>query len=119
MTLTIKFLNEMFRIWGDHIDKPLEAYLSATYEEEPFPYEWSEQDLYEQIRKLIFQYEQGKLDISVQSLQERQRMRYDALKESYLELLGEVTELQDTISGAVKLLGKTNHISGEDTLIPF
>ncbi len=119
MTLTIKFLNEMFRIWGDHIDKPLEAYLLATYEEEPFPYEWSEQDLYEQIRKLIFQYEQGELDISVPSLQERERMRYDALKESYLELLGEVTELRHTISGAVNLLEKNNRISGEDSLIPF
>lgn len=119
MILTIKFLNEMFRIWGDHIDKPLEAYLMATYEEEPFPYEWSEQDLYEQIRKLIFQYEEGILDISVPSHQERQRMRYDALKESYLELLGEVIELRDTLSGAAELLRKNNRISGEDSLIPF
>lgn len=119
MTLTIKFLNEMFGIWGDHIDKPLEAYLLATYEEEPFPYEWSEQDLYEQIRKLIFQYEEGMLDINVPSYQERQRMRYDDLKESYLELLGEVTELRDTISGAAKLLSKNNRISAEDSLIPF
>lgn len=119
MTLTIKFLSEMFGIWGDHIDKPLEAYLMATYEEEPFPYEWSEQDLYEQIRKLIFLYKDGMLDISVPSLQERQRMRYDALKESYLELWGKVTELQDSISDAVKLLAKNNHVSSEDRLIPF
>lgn len=109
----------MFRIWGDHIDKPLEEYLLATYEEEPFPYEWREQDLYEQIRKLIFQYEQGKLDISVPSFPERQSMRYDALKESYLELLGEVTELRNTISSAVKLLDKNNSISDEDSLISF
>ncbi len=39
MTLTIKFLNEMFRQWGDHIDKSLETYLLATYEEESFPNE--------------------------------------------------------------------------------
>ena len=55
MTLTVKFLNEMFRIWGDKIDQPLEKYLLTTYEKEPFPEEWSEQDLYEQIRKLIHQ----------------------------------------------------------------
>ena len=54
----------MFRQWGDHIDKTLETYLLATYEEEPFPYEWSEQDLYEQVRKLIFQYEQGNLEMA-------------------------------------------------------
>ena len=109
----------MFRQWGDQIDKPLEAYLMATYEEDPFPYEWSEQDLYEQIRKLIFQYEKGVLDISVPEPQERQKMRYDDLKESYLELLGEVTELRGTISGVAKLLGRNNHISGEDSLASF
>ena len=119
MILTTIFLKEMFRQWGDHIDKPLEAYLMATYEEDPFPYEWREQDLYEQIRKLIFQYEEGVLDISVPEPQERQRMRYDDLKESYMELLGEVTELRDTISGAAKLLGKSSHISREDSLAPF
>ena len=109
----------MFRQWGDHIDKPLETYLMATYEEDPFPYEWSEQDLYEQIRKLIFQYEEGMLDISVPEPQERQKIRYDDLKESYLELLREVTELRGTINGAAKLLGKSNHIFGEDSLVPF
>ena len=119
MILTTKFLKEMFRQWGDHIDKPLENYLMATYEEDPFPYEWSGQDLYEQIRKLIFQYEEGVLDISVPDHQERQRIRYDDLKESYLELLGEVTELRDTISVAAKLLGKDNHVSSKDSSIPF
>ena len=76
MTLIVKFLNEMFRIWGDKIDKPLEEYLLATYEEEPFPEEWSEQDLYEQIRKLIIRYEQGELDITVPSVEERYKSRY-------------------------------------------
>jgi len=119
MILTTKFLNEMFRQWGDHIDKPLEVYLLATYEDEPFPYEWSEQDLYEQIRKLISQYEHGVLDISVPSHQERQRRRYDALKDSYLELMGEVIELRETISGAAELLCKNKRIPSDDSLIPF
>ena len=119
MTLTKKFLNEMFRIWGDHIDEPLETYLMATYEEEPFPYEWSEQDLYEQIRKLILQYEDGILDINIPSYQERQMMRYDALKESYLELLREAVALRDTISSAAELLGKNNRISGDGSVIPY
>jgi hypothetical protein len=97
MTLTIKFLNEMFRQWGDRIDKSLETYLLVTYEEEPFPYEWSEQDLYEQIRKLIFQYEQGKLDIAIPSTEERQKIRYESLKGSYLELLSETIHLREII----------------------
>ena len=89
MILTVRFLNEMFRIWGDKIDNPLEEYLLATYEEEPFPYEWSEQDLYEQIRKLILQYEQGELDITVPYVEERQKIRYESLKDSYIQLLHE------------------------------
>jgi hypothetical protein len=97
MTLTITFLNEMFRIWGDRIDKPLETYLLTTYEEEPFPNEWSDQDLYEQIRKLIFQYEQGKLDITIPSTEERQKIRYEALKDSYLELMHETIHLREII----------------------
>ena len=109
----------MFRQWGDQIDKPLENYLMATYEEDPFPYEWSEQDLYEQVRKLIFQYKDGMLDISVAEPQERLRMRYYDMKESYLELLGEVTELRDTIGAATKLLGESNHILAEDSLATF
>lgn len=117
MTLTKKFLNEMFRIWGDKIDDPLETYLMATYEEEPFPYEWSEQDLYEQIRKLIFQYEEGILDISIPSYKERQRIRYEDLKESYLELLRESIELRHIISSAAGLLEKNNRISGDGSVI--
>ena len=97
MILTRKFLNEMFRIWGDRIDKPLEEYLLATYEEDPFPHEWSEQDLYEQVRKLIFQYQEGKLDIAIPTAEERQKIRYEALKDSYIDLLRETIYLREII----------------------
>lgn len=116
MILTTKFLNEMFRIWGDRIDKPLEEYLLATYEEEPFPYERSEQDLYEQIRKLILQYNQGKLDITIPSAEERQRVRYEALKDSYLELLSETNRLKGVIENTRRLLNKSCHDSSYDEI---
>lgn len=106
MTLNIRFLNEMFRIWGDHIDKPLEEYLLAMYEEEPFPYEWDEQDLYEQIRKLIVQYNQGKFDITIPSAEERQRTRYEVLKGRYIELLSETNRLKEIINITKKVLDK-------------
>lgn len=105
MTLTNKFLNEMFRQWGDRIDKPLGTYLLATYEEDPFPNQWSEQDLYEQIRKLMLQYEQGELDISIPSIEERQRLRYESLKDSYLELLIETNSLRETIQKIRNVVG--------------
>ena len=117
MTLTIKFLNEMFRQWGDKIDKQLEAYLLATYEEEPFPHVWSEEDLYQQVRRLIYEYEQGILDVSVSSPLER----YEALKESYMELLREVNKLHETISSVTDILLYTNNpsIPVKDSVIPF
>lgn len=111
MTLTVKFLNEMFRIWGDKIDKPLEKYLLATYEEEPFPHEWSEQDLYEQIRKLILQYEQGKLDITIPSVEERQKICYESLKDSYLQLLDETNRLRNIIENTRRTLEKGYYAS--------
>ncbi len=116
MTLTIKFLNEMFRIWGDNIDKPFEEYLLATYEEEPFPYEWSEQDLYEQIRKLILQYNQGKLDVTIPSLEERQRIRYEALKDSYMELLSEMNGLKEIIKSDQRILNNGFNEATDDEI---
>lgn len=115
MALTRKFLNEMFRIWGDRIDKPLEAYLLATYEEDPFPYEWSEQDLYEQIRKLIFQYQQGELDIAISSAEERQKIRYEALKDSYIELLRETIHLREIIQKTKNII----ETSTETSILPL
>jgi hypothetical protein len=114
MTLTVKFLNEMFRIWGDKIDQPLEEYLLAIYEEEPFPEEWSEHDLYEQIRKLILQYEQGELEITVPSVEERWKSRYEALKDCYIQLWHESNDLKDVIENAKKMLGKSCYVSSDN-----
>lgn len=114
MTLTVKFLNEMFRIWGDKIDHPLEEYLLATYEEEPFPEEWSEQDLYEQIRKLILQYEQGELDITVPSVEERWKSRYESLKDSYIQIWQKSNHLRDIIENTRKMLEKSYYVSSDN-----
>lgn len=114
MIVTTRFLNEMFRIWGDPIDKPLEEYLLAIYGEDPFPHEWSEQDLYEQIRKLIIQYSKGELDITIPSAEERQRARYETLKASYLELLSERNRLKEIIESIRKQLKKSCYDSSYD-----
>ena len=108
MIVTVKFSNEMFRMWGDHIDKPFEEYLLATYEAEPFPYEWTEEDLYYQIRKLIQQYEEGNLDITVPSKEERLTIRYETLKDSYIKLLHENSKLQKVIEDAKNILNNAD-----------
>lgn len=106
----------MFRLKGDKIDKPLESYLLATYEEEPFPYEWSERDLYEQIRKLILQYNQGQLDITIPSVEESQILRYESLKYNYLELLGQSNRLKSIIENAGEILDNGYNVSLADEI---
>lgn len=114
MTLTVKFLDEMFRIWGDKIYKPLEEYLLATYEEELFPNEWSEQDLYEQIRKLILTYEHGDLDITVSSVEERWKNRYESLKDNYIQLWHEFNHLRNIIENTKKMLEISCYASADN-----
>ena len=117
MILTTKFLNEMFRQWGDHIDKPLEVYLLATYEDEPFPYEWSEQDLYEQIRKLAMTHKKGKLDTTVKPPIQRLRERYEELQGEYMDLAFDVQALLHILEE--NGIDSPFKVSGDKEEVPF
>ena len=44
-------------------DEAFKAYLLTAYGQEPFPYVYSEQDLFEQICKDLAAYEKGELDL--------------------------------------------------------
>jgi len=98
MTADKNFIEKLHKKHHLEIDEKLEAYLLlAEYEEEPFPYEWSEQDLYEQIRKLTRDYREGKLDITLKSPIERLRERYEALQEEYMYLAFDAQALLDIL----------------------
>lgn len=56
MTITRKRINEMRTHNRMRIDAELEEIILARYGEEPEPFEYTEQDLCEQIRKLVYQY---------------------------------------------------------------
>ena len=79
------------------IDEKLEAYILAEYEEEPFPYMWSEQDLYEQIRKLVMKYNTGELDDTVKPEIERLCEYYEDVQEEYMDLVFEVQALKQLL----------------------
>jgi hypothetical protein len=50
------------------IDNNLEALILQKYGTEPYPHTYTEQDLYEQIRKLVMRYHREKLiDISTEA----------------------------------------------------
>lgn len=67
MTINNAIIKELENIYRKVIPADLRRYLLAEYAEEPFPYEYSEQDLYTNIRKDIRRYEAGELDVTVKS----------------------------------------------------
>lgn len=60
-------------------------YLLIKYAEEPFPYEFSGQDLYTNIKNDIRDYEVGELDITVKSPSDRWCEEREYLKTLYIE----------------------------------
>lgn len=59
MIATRAMVNSL-RVHGrQRIDRELEALILQQFGTEPLPYEYSEQDLHEQIRKLIDHYGEG------------------------------------------------------------
>lgn len=53
MIMTKKKLRNLCESMHWWISPELESKILADFGEEPIPYEWSEQDLFEQIRKLV------------------------------------------------------------------
>ena len=59
MIATRAMVNSL-RVHGrQRIGRELEALILQQFGTEPLPYEYSEQDLHEQIRKLIYRYDKG------------------------------------------------------------
>ena len=66
------------------ISDDLKQYLIATYSDDPFPHEYSEQDLYTNIYRDIHAYETGKLDVTTKSPSERRQQECENLKALYM-----------------------------------
>lgn len=60
MTLTRKMIDSLRFPWRMDIDNELEAQLLKRFRNEPYPNEYSEQDLFEQVRKYVMSYNQAK-----------------------------------------------------------
>lgn len=71
MVISKKMIRKLETAYRKPFPADLRNYLLAQYEEEPFPHEYSEQDLYENIRRDIQRYETGGLE----SMCERMRLQ--------------------------------------------
>lgn len=76
----------------------LKKYLLVNYATEPFPYEFTEQDLYANIQKDIRDYEAGTLDVTVKSPSERWNEEREYLQNLCIEKFREVSLLKEYVS---------------------
>jgi len=71
MVITSKIIKELEETYRKYFTEEFKRYLLVKYAEEPFPFEFSDQDLFANIKNDIRDYEAGKLDITIKSPSER------------------------------------------------
>jgi hypothetical protein len=98
MILNEKTLKGLERSSRKAFPGDLKQYLLVKYGEEPFPYEFTEQDLYENIRRDIRDYEAGELDVTVKTRSEYRQEELEHLQALYIEKLAEIRDLRNYIT---------------------
>ena len=105
----IEYLRERYQI---NIPKDLEDFVLEEYGYDPFPYEYTEQDLYEQIRKLAMKYHDGLLDVTLKGCEQLLKQRFKELQDEYQFAMGKVRSLEVEVEKLKEML--LEH--GEDVL---
>ncbi len=106
MTINKTIIKELEDTYRKHFPHELRQYLLVKYADEPFPYEFSEQDLYTNIRHDICAYEAGKLDVTVKSPSERWQEERKYLQNLYIEKACEARELADHLLELERMLSE-------------
>lgn len=83
----------------------LREYLLFKYGDEPFPHQYTEQDLSENIRHDIQDYKAGKLDLTLQTPR-TDRQELEELQHSYIRNLDEARELRNYIAELEAILSE-------------
>jgi len=94
MIINKTIIRELEHTYRRSFPDDLKRYLLVKYAKEPFPYEFSEQDLYANIRHDIRDYEAGKLDVTVKRPSERWQEEREYLQSLYIEKLCEARDLE-------------------------
>ncbi len=106
MTINKTIIKELEDTYRKHLSDELKRYLLVKYSEEPFPYEFSEQDLYTNIERDIQAYEAGRLDVTVKSPSERWQEEREYLQNLYIKKACEARELADYILELERMLSE-------------
>jgi hypothetical protein len=108
MVLTPKLIEELEYTNRKSFPEEFKRYLLVKYAEEPFPNEFSEQDLFTNIRNDIHNYEAGKLDITAKSPSERWQEDREYLQNLCIEKFIKIRELEDYILELEHILSENN-----------
>lgn len=106
MTINETIIRELETIYKKSIPDDIKKYLRVKYEQEPFPYEFSEQDLYTNIERDIRDYEADKLDVTVKNSSERWSEEREYLQNLYIEKCREANDLEDYVAELEHLLSE-------------
>ena len=80
------------------IPEECKQYLIVNYAQEPFPYEYSEQDLYANIERDMGAFESGCLDVTMKTPSERWQEERKNLQELYFEKSCEIHEFLEYVA---------------------
>lgn len=97
MIMTKKWLHRLKSECHLEMNGAMEAYLLAEFEAEPFPHEWSEDDLYRLVHRILRDYKAGQLTVDIASPYDRLRGRYEDLQKHYIALACHARELSDIL----------------------
>lgn len=106
MTITKAIIKDLEHTYRRTLPIDLKRYLLVKYSEEPFPYEFSEQDLYTSICDDIRDYDYGKLDVTVKRPSERWKNERNYLQGIYIEKCWEVHDLEEYVVELEAILSK-------------
>lgn len=106
MIMNKKRLKGLEAIYRKHFSEEFRQYLLVKYGQEPFPYEFSEQDLDTNIDHDICAYEAGKLDVTVKNPSERWLEEREYLQNLYIAKAREAQELADYVAELERMLSE-------------
>lgn len=106
MTINKAMIRALENIYKNSIPDDLKKYLLVKYEQEPFPYEYSEQDLYANIERDIRDYEANELDVTVKSASERWLEEREYLQNLYIEKFRVAHDLEDYVAELEHILSE-------------
>lgn len=106
MIINKKIIKKLETTYRKHFPDEFKQYLLVQYGQEPFPYEYTEQDLYINIERDIRAYEAGELDVTVKSPAERWLEEREYLQNLYIEKFCEVRELTEYVAEQERILSE-------------